>query len=117
MRHHCARGSYCPWGDRALRESGEVARRSPPTVAHGSRRIAGLAGLPELWNLLDLFSAAAADTRTTTRGYTGHEQLDGVGLIHMNARLYDPEIGRFIQADSMVEPEATQGLNRYSYVL
>jgi len=40
-----------------------------------------------------------------------------MGLIHMNARLYDPEIGRFIQADSMVEPEATQGLNRYSYVL
>jgi len=38
-------------------------------------------------------------------------------LIHMNARLYDPEIGRFIQADDFVEPDATQGLNRYSYVL
>jgi RHS repeat-associated protein len=70
-----------------------------------------------LWNLLDPFSAANANTNSTTRGYTGHEQLDGVGLIHMNARLYDPEIGRFIQADSLVEPEATQGLNRYSYVL
>jgi len=35
----------------------------------------------------------------------------------MNARLYDPEIGRFIQADDFVEPDATQGLNRYSYVL
>jgi GH24 family phage-related lysozyme (muramidase) len=35
----------------------------------------------------------------------------------MNARLYDPELGRFIQADDFVEPEATQGLNRYSYVL
>jgi RHS repeat-associated protein len=57
------------------------------------------------------------DTSTTTQGYTGHEQLDGVGLVHMGARLYDPELGRFIQADDIVEPEATQGLNRYSYVL
>lgn len=35
----------------------------------------------------------------------------------MNARLYDPELGRFIQADGFVEPEATQRLSRYSYVL
>ena len=102
--------------DAIVSETGTIRQRLS-FDAHGSRRIAGPAGLPELWNLFDLFTAAAADTRTTTRGYTGHEQLDGVGLIHMNARLYDPEIGRFIQADSMVEPEATQGLNRYSYVL
>ena len=35
----------------------------------------------------------------------------------MNGRIYDPELGRFIQADPMVEPDAKQGLNRYSYVL
>jgi len=29
----------------------------------------------------------------------------------------DPELGRFLQADSMVENDATQGLNRYTYVL
>ncbi|MEQ6340893.1 MAG: hypothetical protein M3A44_04375 [Gammaproteobacteria bacterium] len=27
---------------------------------------------------------------TTHHGYTGHEHLDGLGLIHMNARVYDP---------------------------
>jgi hypothetical protein len=31
--------------------------------------------------------------------------------------MYDPVIGRFIQADSMVEDDATQGLNRYTYCL
>ena len=99
-----------------MSESG-VIRQRLSFDAHGSRRVADPPGNTALWNLLDPFSAANANTNSTTRGYTGHEQLDGVGLIHMNARLYDPEIGRFIQADSMVEPEATQGLNRYSYVL
>jgi|GEM_PF-4701336 len=33
--------------------------------------------------------------------------LDRVGLIHMNARLYDPVLARSIQADSMVEDDAT----------
>ncbi|MGE4069831.1 MAG: RHS repeat-associated core domain-containing protein [Lysobacterales bacterium] len=54
---------------------------------------------------------------TTRRGYTGHEQIDGAGLVHMRARMYDPRLGRFIQPDPMVEADATQGWNRYSYVL
>ncbi|TQV82933.1 RHS repeat-associated core domain-containing protein [Aliikangiella coralliicola] len=52
-----------------------------------------------------------------TRGFTGHEQLDTVKLIHMNGRLYDAEIGRFVSADPQVKtPEDLQSLNRYSYV-
>ena len=31
------------------------------------------------------------------RGYTGHEHLQSVGLIHMNGRLYDPKLHRFLQ--------------------
>lgn len=54
---------------------------------------------------------------TTRRGYTGHEQIDGAGLVHMRARMYDPQLGRFIQPDPMVDSDATQGWNRYSYVL
>jgi RHS repeat-associated protein len=51
-------------------------------------------------------------------GYTGHEHLDAVALIHMNGRLYDPLIGRFVSADPTV-PSASDGqaLNRYAYVL
>ena len=85
--------------------------------AHGQRRQAAQSGITASWSTLSLFQASLFNTSTTTQGYTGHEQLDAVGLVHMNARLYDPELGRFIQADDFVEPEATQGLNRYSYVL
>ncbi|WP_170113327.1 RHS repeat-associated core domain-containing protein [Ahniella affigens] len=54
---------------------------------------------------------------TTTRGFTGHEHIDGVGLIHMNARIFDPELGRFLQADIVVEaPSNLQSWNRYTYV-
>ncbi len=35
----------------------------------------------------------------TTQGFTGHEQVDPVGIIHMNGRIYDPKLGRFLQAD------------------
>jgi RHS repeat-associated protein len=53
----------------------------------------------------------------TTRGFTGHEQLDLVGMVHMNGRVYDPLLGRFTSADPMTEnPFSTQGWNRYSYV-
>lgn len=53
----------------------------------------------------------------TTRGFTGHEMEDEIGLINMNARLYDPRLGRFLQADTIVQfPESTQGFNRYTYV-
>ena len=53
----------------------------------------------------------------TTRGYTGHEMLDEVGIIHMNGRIYDAKIARFLQADPIIQdPLNTQSLNRYSYV-
>jgi RHS repeat-associated protein len=52
------------------------------------------------------------------RGYTGHEHLQGVGLIHMNGRLYDPNLKRFLSPDNFVQdPYNTQNYNRYGYVL
>ncbi|MDI9244829.1 RHS repeat-associated core domain-containing protein [Marinobacter sp. CHS3-4] len=54
----------------------------------------------------------------TNRGFTGHEQLDEFGFIHMNGRIYDPTIGRFMSADPLVQaPALTQSYNRYSYVM
>ena len=81
--------------------------------AWGNRRDASTTGA---WTILPAASAAAFDTTTTYQGFTGHQQLDPVGLIHMRGRLYDPQLGRFIQADPMTEADATQGLNRYTYV-
>ncbi|AWF81245.1 hypothetical protein BTJ40_10670 [Microbulbifer sp. A4B17] len=54
---------------------------------------------------------------TTKRGYTGHEHLDRTGLIHMNGRIYDPTLGRFLSPDPIVQaPTYSQNWNRYSYV-
>jgi RHS repeat-associated protein len=62
--------------------------------------------------------ATASIVTTMDRGFTGHEHLDEVSLIHMNGRVYDPVIGRFLSADPFVQvPEFSQSLNRYSYVL
>ncbi|MEM9687285.1 MAG: RHS repeat-associated core domain-containing protein, partial [Bacteroidota bacterium] len=51
------------------------------------------------------------------RGYTGHEHLQRVELIHMNGRLYDPLLHRFLAPDNYVQdPYNTQNFNRYGYV-
>lgn len=53
----------------------------------------------------------------TNRGYTGHETIESTGYINMNARLYDPTIGRFLSADTIIPAVYdTQAYNRYSYV-
>lgn len=53
----------------------------------------------------------------TSRGFTGHEHLDDFDLIHMNGRVYDPVIGRFMSPDPLVQaPTFSQSFNRYSYV-
>ncbi|VVM22717.1 hypothetical protein BSPWISOXPB_8819 [uncultured Gammaproteobacteria bacterium] len=54
----------------------------------------------------------------TNRGFTGHEHIDEMGLIHMNGRVYDPQIGRFLSADPYIQsPYNTQSYNRYSYTI
>lgn len=61
--------------------------------------------------------AACALTSQTTRGYTGHEQLDSVCLINANARIYDPTLGQFMSADTVISDNTdSQDFNRYAYV-
>jgi len=53
---------------------------------------------------------------STRRGYTTHEMLDNLSLVHMNGRVYDPVVGRFLSADPYIQaPGFTQSFNRYSY--
>ena len=50
--------------------------------------------------------------------FTDQEEDDEAGLYNYKARLYDPLLGRFISADSIVpEPGNLQAMNRYSYCL
>lgn len=52
------------------------------------------------------------------RGYTGHEHIPQFGLINMNARLYDPVLGRFLSPDPYIQDENNpQNWNRYTYAL
>lgn len=52
------------------------------------------------------------------RGYSGHEHLKEFGLVNMNARLYDPALGRFLAPDPFVQmPDLSQNFNRYSYAM
>jgi RHS repeat-associated protein len=54
----------------------------------------------------------------TNRGFTGYEHVDELGIIHMNGRIYDPELGRFLSADPNIQaPLHSQSHNRYSYVI
>ena len=68
------------------------------------------------WAIFILTELTTFDHTLTTRGFTGHEMLDEVGVVHMNGRIYDQKLGRFLQADPIIQdPMNTQSLNRYSY--
>jgi RHS repeat-associated protein len=54
---------------------------------------------------------------TTRRGFTFHEQLDTVALTHMNGRVYDPKLGRFLSVDPLIgDLGDSQSINPYAYV-
>jgi RHS repeat-associated protein len=82
--------------------------------AYGYRRSANWAGPPPAGSA-DYTSTAS----TTRRGYSDgfHEMLDNVGLVHMNWRVYDPVMGRFLSADPVVgHLGSSQSGNPYAYV-
>lgn len=82
--------SYNAWGER--RDPTDLAG-TPVSTTHGE------------------------DDDLTPRGFTGHEMLDDLGLVHMNGRIYDPLLGRFLSADPYIQfPNNLQNYNRYSYV-
>ncbi len=88
-------------------ESGSVTERLSYD-ANGKRRFASGADDPS-----NTLVGSATDL-----GFTGHEQLEENGLIHMNGRLYDPRIARFVSADPTAPSRVSgQALNRYAYVL
>ena len=71
----------------------------------------------------DSFGNLVVDWTTNTnsggdRGFTGHEHLDDIGLVHMNGRIFDPLLGRFMQADPMIQASGNlQSYDRYQYCL
>ena len=56
----------------------------------------------------------SSGTTPTTFKFTGQRQEASIGLYFYGARWYDPALGRFIQADSIVSG-GVQGNDRYAY--
>lgn len=74
------------------------------------------------WGTVDVFwskdSEKMGHDSLLDRGYTGHEHFFDISLIHMNGRMYDPQLGRFLSPDNYIQnPYNTQNFNRYGYVL
>jgi RHS repeat-associated protein len=63
-------------------------------------------------------AAPVAFSSLTTRGFTGHEDDEELGLVNMKGRLYDPKVGRFLTTDPLVsDPAFGQSWNPYTYGL
>ncbi|MGN9912654.1 RHS repeat-associated core domain-containing protein [Phytohabitans sp. LJ34] len=60
---------------------------------------------------------SATGTARTDRGFVGQFEDTSTRLAYLNARYYDPAIGRFISADPVFRPETPQTLNPYAYGL
>jgi RHS repeat-associated protein len=64
------------------------------------------------------YGGTRSGTMDTDRLYTGQRWEAGIGLYDYNARYYDPALGRFVQADSVVpSSHNSQSFNRYLYTL
>jgi RHS repeat-associated protein len=63
------------------------------------------------------YGARAMGTASSGLGFTGHIDDPDSGLIYMQARYYDPTVGRFMSEDAVdVMPGNTSSMNRYAYV-
>jgi RHS repeat-associated protein len=75
-------------------------------------------GKPRSGTWADLNPAKMASTAVTPKGFTQHEHLNQLELIHMNGRVFDYNLGRFTGVDPFIQfPLNSQSLNPYSYIL
>ncbi len=56
-----------------------------------------------------------ADNLTTDRGWLGQTEDHHTGLMYLNARYYDPTLGRFLSPDPLMDPGDPRTLDRYRY--
>jgi RHS repeat-associated protein len=68
-------------------------------------------------NLTDKTNGTLGLAPATTRGFTNQEHQDDAQVIHMNGRIYDYQLGRFLGVDPIIgNPTSSQALNPYSYI-
>jgi RHS repeat-associated protein len=97
--------------DKLIHAAGAAVAVRESFTGFGRRRGAAWSGSPSAADL-------TAIENISRSGFTGHEMLDHLNLVHMNGRIYDPVAARFLSPDPIVQaPYDPQNLNRYSYVL
>lgn len=95
-------------------KSGEVATSGADVL---QLRFDAWGNRVDQWNSTAQAASNPSHTLGNKRGYTDHEHADTVGLIHMNGRVYDPRLARFMTPDIYVQsPANPQSYNRYAYV-
>ncbi|PAJ71967.1 hypothetical protein CJF42_23805, partial [Pseudoalteromonas sp. NBT06-2] len=83
-----------------------------PRLSSGQNTFDGNAKLP------DVNGKLTNEEENGRRGFTDHEHLDEVELIHMNGRVYDYNLGRFMSVDPLIQaPGNSQSINPYSYIM
>jgi RHS repeat-associated protein len=93
--------------DRIVKAASGTVQVAESFTAFGQRRGSDWTGGPSAADL-------TAIGNSTPDGFTGHAMLDGVGLIHMAGRVYDPTVGRFLSVDPLVrDAAASQSWNGY----
>ncbi|TXI44940.1 MAG: hypothetical protein E6Q50_17235, partial [Lysobacter sp.] len=75
-------------------------------------------GKPRSGTWADLTPPKLGSTNVTPKGFTQHEHMNQLELIHMNGRVFDYNVGRFTGVDPVIQfPLNSQSLNPYSYIL
>ena len=96
--------------DSVTSASGTIEVRLSYTSFGQRRNEAGWSGNPTSSDWAEI-------TDSTRRGFTFHEALDNLNLVHMNGRVDDPVSGRLVSSDPYIDgADNTQGFNRYSYL-
>ena len=73
------------------------------------------------WGEVDFFKIHGQESDFSdsilARGFTGHEHFSEIALIHMNGRMYDPQLRRFLSPDNnIINPFDTRSFDRMAYV-
>jgi RHS repeat-associated protein len=76
---------------------------------YGVRRGSNWSGSPSSTDWSNIAS-------TTRHGFTSHTMLDNLNLIHMNGRVFDGQVDRFVSADPTLDGASSQTINPYGYV-
>lgn len=61
-------------------------------------------------------SPFSGSAQNLAEGLTGHEYEDGLGLVNMKGRIYDPRMRRFLSVDPLIADVYSQAQNPFAYV-